>query len=43
MQIGLGQGLVNATLIGPQRTAALQHQCDPLERWALRRDMGLAQ
>src|SRR5579871_2682074 len=43
MQIGLRQGLVNAALIGPKGTAALQHQCDPLERRALSRDMGLAQ
>src|SRR6516165_2389893 len=43
MQIGLRQGLINAALIGAKGTAALQHQCDPLERRALSRDMGLAQ
>src|SRR5215469_9237344 len=43
MQIGLRQRLVNAALIGPEGTAALQHQRDPLERRALSGDMGLAQ
>src|SRR5262249_11455647 len=43
MQIGLRQGLINAALIGPKGAAALQHQCDPLKRRALSRDMGLAQ
>src|SRR5262249_2873005 len=41
MQIGLRQGLVDAALIGSKGTAALQHQCDPLKRRALSRDMGL--
>src|SRR5262245_11300022 len=43
MQIGLRQGLVNAALIGPKGATTLQHQCDPLERWAFSRDVGLAQ
>ena len=43
MQIGFRQGLVNAALIGPKGTTALQHQCDALERRTLSRDMGLAQ
>jgi hypothetical protein len=43
MQIGLRQGLINAALIGAKGTAALQHQCDPLKRRALSRNMGLAQ
>src|SRR5262252_6365229 len=43
MQIGLRQGLINATLVGPKGTAALQDQRDPLERRTLGRDMALAQ
>src|SRR5262245_33877095 len=43
MQVRLRQGLINAALVGPKGTTTLQHQCNPLERRAFSRDMGLAQ
>ena len=40
-RINCTESLVNAALIGPKGTAALQHECDPLERRALCSDVSL--